>query len=154
MESFSSRATKMIRFRVAALSSRLPVHPRISTATPIAIVLCLFKKNQSCMLNVWPTWHWILQQQKNSVSLVYHIQQLIFSERVVCPYESSEICLIHHVLTASVYLSMRSHRSCLPWGRVASSSPEVTPIWPFTSSETFSILATCSMYTQRLHQRN
>ena len=41
MESFSSTATWMILLRVAALSSRLPVQPRMSTAMPMAIVLCL-----------------------------------------------------------------------------------------------------------------
>lgn len=48
---------------------------------------------------------------------------------------------------------MRSWRSCLPCGRVTSSSPEVTPIWPFISSETFRIRATWQIYTQRLHVR-
>lgn len=40
-ESFSSTATWMILFNVAALSSRFPVQPKISTAIPIAMVLCL-----------------------------------------------------------------------------------------------------------------
>lgn len=39
--SFSSNATRMMRFNVDARSSTLPVHPRISTATPIAMVWCL-----------------------------------------------------------------------------------------------------------------
>lgn len=41
MESFSSTATWMILLRVAARSSRVPVQPRMSTAMPMAIVLCL-----------------------------------------------------------------------------------------------------------------
>lgn len=41
MESFSSTATWMILLRVAALSSKVPVQPRMSTAMPMAIVLCL-----------------------------------------------------------------------------------------------------------------
>lgn len=39
--SFSSNATRMMRFKVDARSSTLPVQPRISTATPIAMVWCL-----------------------------------------------------------------------------------------------------------------
>lgn len=41
MESFSSTATWMILLRVAARSSKEPVQPRMSTAMPMAIVLCL-----------------------------------------------------------------------------------------------------------------
>lgn len=39
--SFSSSATRMMRFKVEARSSTLPVQPRISTATPMAMVWCL-----------------------------------------------------------------------------------------------------------------
>lgn len=41
MESFSSTATWMILLRVAARSSKVPVQPRMYTAMPMAIVLCL-----------------------------------------------------------------------------------------------------------------
>lgn len=46
-ESFSSRATRMMRFKVDALSSTLPVQPRMSTATPIAMVWCLGDQGQT-----------------------------------------------------------------------------------------------------------
>lgn len=41
-----------------------------------------------------------------------------------------------------VYLSMRSSLSCRPCGSVTSSRPEETPICPFSSGVTPSILAT------------
>lgn len=44
MASFSSTATWMILLRVAARSSKVPVQPRMSTAMPMAIVLCLTGK--------------------------------------------------------------------------------------------------------------
>lgn len=43
-----------------------------------------------------------------------------------------------------MHLSNKSSRSCRPWGKVMSSSPDSTPIIVFCSSVTWVIRATCS----------
>lgn len=47
------------------------------------------------------------------------------------------------------HLSMMSRRSWWPYGKVTSSSPELTPMLFLISSETSSILATCQGHTLR-----